>query len=161
MYRVLIEGWRFIHHSYALVAQSHALCLLRHADVDLRFSDLPFNAEAWKPTPGIYSPAQERALAMLGAPEPSFAPDATLTLRPEAPDFDAPLSGRKFAFGTPEYRILTEENRRGLHCAAEVADTVSVVTPSRWTALAFERFGMPAERIHVVARHRSCCSVSG
>lgn len=149
MYRVLIEGWRFIHHSYALVAQSHALCLLRHADVELRFSDLPFN-EAWKPTPGIFSPAQERALAMLGAPEPSFAPDATLTLRPEAPDFGAPLSGRKFAFGTPEYRILTEENRRGLHCAAEVADTVSVVTPSRWAALAFERFGMPAERIHVV-----------
>jgi glycosyltransferase involved in cell wall biosynthesis len=147
VYRVLIEGLRFSHHSYALVAQSHALCLLQHADVDLRFSDLPFHHEA---TSGIFSPAQERALAMLCAPGPSFAPDATLTLRLEAPDFGAPPSGLKFVFGTPEYRILTEENRRGLQCAAEIADTVGVVTPSRWAALAYERFGMPAERIHVV-----------
>jgi hypothetical protein len=148
--RVLIEGWRSIHHSYALVAQSHCLCLLQHDDVDLRFRDLPFYSEAWKQTSGIFAPDQERALAGLAAPDPAFAPEATLTLRPESPDFGAPRSGRKFAFGTAEYRILTEENRHGLKSAAEVADTVDVVTPSRWTALAFERFGMPAQRIHVV-----------
>jgi glycosyltransferase involved in cell wall biosynthesis len=148
--RVLIEGWRSIHHSYALVAQSHCLCLLQDDDVDLRFRDLPFYSEAWKQTSGIFAPDQERALAGLAAPDPAFAPEATLTLRPESPDFGAPRSGRKFAFGTAEYRILTEENRHGLKSAAEVADTVDVVTPSRWTALAFERFGMPAQRIHVV-----------
>jgi glycosyltransferase involved in cell wall biosynthesis len=148
--RVLIEGWRFIHHSYALVAQSHCLCLLRHDEIDLRFRDLPFHSEAWKATPGIFTPEQERALAGLVAPEPTFAPEATFTLRPESPDFGAPIAGRKLAFGTAEYRILTEENRRGLNSAADVADTVDVVTPSRWTALAFERFGMPPERIHVV-----------
>jgi len=148
--RVLVEGWRFVHHSYALVAQSHCLSLLQRDAVDLRFRDLPFPTAAWKPTPGIFTPAQERALSALGAPEPGFAPEATFTLRPEAPDFSAPRSGRKLVFGTAEYRILSEENRHGLRSAAELADTVSVVAPSRWTALAFERFGLPAERIHVV-----------
>ena len=53
-------------------------------------------------------------------------------------------------FGTAEYRVLAEENRSGLRSAAEVPDTVSMVTPSRWSALAYERFGLPRERIHVV-----------
>jgi glycosyltransferase involved in cell wall biosynthesis len=71
-------------------------------------------------------------------------------MRPERPDFSAPRSGRRFAFGTAEYRVLAEERRSGLRSAAEVPDTVSMVTPSRWSALAYERFGLPRERIHVV-----------
>ena len=148
--RLLIEGWRFIHHSYALVAQSHCLCILKRGDIDLRFRDLPFYSDVWKATPGIFAPEEESALAQLAAPEPGFAPDATFSLRPERPDFSASPPGRKFVFGTAEYRVLTEENRGGLRSAAEVADTVSVVAPSRWAALAFERFGLPPERIHVV-----------
>ncbi|MDQ2964032.1 MAG: glycosyltransferase family 4 protein [Pseudomonadota bacterium] len=148
--RLLIEGWRFIHHSYALVAQAHCLCILKRADVDLRFRDLPFYSDAWKPTPGIFAAEQERALSQLSAPEPGFAPEATFSMRPERPDFSAPPSGRKFVFGTAEYRVLSEENRSGLSSASEVPDMVSVVAPSRWAALAFERFGLPSERIHVV-----------
>ena len=147
---VLVEGWRFIHHSYALVAQCHCLSLMRRSGLDLRFRELPFPHAAWKTTAGIFTPAQERALAELPAPEPGFAPEATFTLRPEAPDFSAPSSGRRFAFGTAEYRLLAEENRPGLRSAAELSDTVHVVTPSHWAALAFERFGFPAGRIHVV-----------
>jgi glycosyltransferase involved in cell wall biosynthesis len=148
--RLLIEGWRFIAHSYALVAQAHCLSILKRSDVDLRFRDLPLHSEAWKATPGVFAPAQEQALAGLSAPEPGFAPDATFTLRPERPDFSAPRTGRKFAFGTAEYRVLTEENLGGLKSAAEVSAAVSVVTPSRWAALAFERFGFAPERIQVV-----------
>jgi glycosyltransferase involved in cell wall biosynthesis len=148
--RLLVEGWRFLPHSYALVAQSHCLCIARRPDVDLRFVDLPLYSDTWKPARGIFSPAEERVLAELHAPEPSFSPDATFTLQPERPDFRAPRSGRKFAFGTAEYRVLTAENAGGLRSATEVADSVAVVTPSRWAALAFERFGFPRERVHVV-----------
>ena len=148
--RLLVEGWRFLPHSYALVAQAHCLCIARHADVDLRFVDLPFYSKTWKPARGIFEPGEEQVLSDLRAPEPSFSPEATFTLRPERPDFRAPRSGRKFAFGTAEYRVLAEHNRSGLRSAAEVAGTVDVVTPSHWTALAFERFGFTPERIHVV-----------
>jgi glycosyltransferase involved in cell wall biosynthesis len=148
--RLLVEGWRFLPHSYALVAQAHCLCIARHADVDLRFVDLPFYSETWKPARGIFSADEERVLSALRAPEASFSPEATFTLRPERPDFSAPRAGRKFAFGTAEYRVLSEDNRAGLRSAAEVAGAVDVVTPSRWTALAFERFGFAPERVHVV-----------
>ena len=150
MRRLLVEGWRFIPHSYALVAQSHCLCLLQEQELELRFVDLPYYFDRWRRTRGVFTAEQEASLAGLRAPEPDFLPQATLTMRPERPDFSAPRSGRRFAFGTAEYRVLAEENRSGLRSAAEVPDTVSMVTPSRWCALAYERFGLPRERIHVV-----------
>ena len=148
--RLLIEASRGIAHSYALVAQAHCLCILERGDVDLRFRDLPLHSETWAATPGIFAPEQEEALAALHAPEAAYVPEATFTLRPERPDFAPPPAGRKFAFGTAEYRVLTEQNLGGLKSASEVSPTVDVVTPSRWAAVAFERFGMPPERIHVV-----------
>ncbi|TMG92202.1 MAG: glycosyltransferase family 4 protein [Betaproteobacteria bacterium] len=133
-----------------MVAQSHCLCLLQDHEVELRFVDLPYYFDRWRRTRGVFTAEQEASLAGLRAPEPDFLPQATLTMRPERPDFSAPRSGRRFAFGTAEYRVLAEENRSGLRSAAEVPDTVSMVTPSRWSALAYERFGLPRERIHVV-----------
>jgi glycosyltransferase involved in cell wall biosynthesis len=148
--RLLVEGWRFLPHSYALVAQAHCLCLASRPDIDLRFVDLPFYKQSWKRAPGIFTPDQEKVLAALGAPESSFAADATFTLRPERPDFRPPKTGRRFAFATAEYRVLTPTNVGELRSAAEVPASVDVVTPSRWAGLAYERFGFAAERVHVV-----------
>lgn len=148
--RLLIEGWRFVPHSYALVAQAHCLRIAGRAGIELRFVDLPLYSEGWKRKRGVFSAAEEQILEELREPEASFLPEATFTLRPEQLDFSAPRAGRRFAFGTAEYRVLTEANAGGLRSAAEVPETVDVITPSRWAALAFERFRFPRERVHVV-----------
>lgn len=148
--RLLVEGWRFLPHSYALVAQAHCLCLAPRRDIELRFTDLPFYGQSWKRARGIFSPSEEKTLAALRAPEASFAPDTTFTLRPERPAFEAPKTGRRLAFATAEFRVLTPANVGALRSANEVPASVGVVTPSRWAAVAYERFGFSAERIHVV-----------
>ena len=148
--RLQFEGWRFIHHSYALVAQAHCLCLLRRGDIDLRFRDLPYYYPDWKTTRGLVAPEEERVLAALRAPEAGFLPEATFSMRAEESDFTAPSSGRKFVFGTPEYRVLQDRQRGGLSSGAELPDTVDIVTPSHWCAPAYERFGVPPARVHVV-----------
>ena len=148
--RLVVEGWRFLPHSYALVAQSHCLCLARQHDIALRFVDLPFYDPAWKTTPGIFSAADEDLLRSLRPPEDGFAPDATFTLRPERPDFTAPRTGRRFSFATAEFRVLAPQNASGFASAAEVPSSVEVVTPSRWAAVAYQRFGFATERVHVV-----------
>jgi glycosyltransferase involved in cell wall biosynthesis len=71
-------------------------------------------------------------------------------MRAEESDFSAPRSGRKFVFGTPEYRVLRAKQRGGLISAAELPETVDVITPSRWCALAYERFGLAPDRVHVI-----------
>jgi glycosyltransferase involved in cell wall biosynthesis len=148
--RLTVEGWRFLPHSYALVAQSHCLCLARRADVDLRFVDLPFYDSAWKPARGMFGAEDETILAALRPPEGAFAADATFTLRPERPDFTAPRSGRRFAFATAEYQVLGPQATGGLTSAADVPESVHVVTPSRWAAVAYHRFGFSSDRVHVV-----------
>jgi hypothetical protein len=75
--RLLVEGWRFIPHSYALVAQAHCLSLLRRNDVDLRFRDLPFHDGGWQPVRGLFAKEDEDALAALGAPEIGFEPQVS------------------------------------------------------------------------------------
>lgn len=148
--RLQFEGWRFIHHSYALVAQAHCLCLLRRGDIDLRFRDLPYYYPTWKATRGIVAAADEVALAALRGPEAGFLPEATFSMRAEQSDFTPPRSGRKFVFGTPEYRVLRDRQRGGLSSGDELPDTIDIITPSRWCVPAYERFGIPPSRIHVV-----------
>lgn len=148
--RLQFEGWRFIHHSYALVAQAHCLCLLRRGDIDLRFRDVPYYYPTWQTTQGLVAPEEERALAALRAPEPEFLPEATFSMRAEESDFTAARSGRKFVFGTPEYRVLGDGQRGGLSSGAELPDAIDIVTPSHWCVPAYERFGIPPSRIHVV-----------
>jgi len=145
--RLLIEGWRLIHHSYALVTQAYCLALSKRGDVDLRFRDIPYRNPAWRRTSGLLSIADESLVARLPAPEPSFAPDVTLHMWP---NFDPPPSGSKVTFGTPELGWIHQGWLHGTQTGAEVADTVSVLTPTRWTAAAYERFGIPVERIHIV-----------
>ena len=148
--RLQFEGWRFIPHSYALVAQAHCLCLLRRGDIDLRFRDVPYYYPTWKTTGGLVAPEEERALAALRAPEMEFLPEATFSMRAEESDFTAARSGRKFVFGTPEYRVLGDGQRGGLSSGAELPGGIDIVTPSHWCVPAYERFGIARSRIHVV-----------
>ena len=150
MRRIVIEGWRGMHHSYALVAQSHALCLLGRADLDLRYRDLPLFSEHWRHTGGVFTPEQERRIAAIPSAVDTFAPDVTWSLRPEVPDFTDPVVGCRMVFGTPECRVLPRVVVERYGNAAKLSPSIGVVTPSRWTAAAYERFGFDAQRVHVV-----------
>ena len=148
--RLLVQGWRFIHHSYAIVAQAHCVALLRRGDVELRFQDLPFAAPGWQPSRGILEPDDERALSALRGPDAAFAPEATLRF---ARDFSPPPTGRVFVFDTPEFRVLRPEVMQALRAlgdAADAAQRVHLLVPSRCVAEAYLRFGIAPGRVHVV-----------
>jgi glycosyltransferase involved in cell wall biosynthesis len=144
---LLVQGWRFIHHSYALVAQAHCLSLLRRGDIELRFEDLPFHSPAWRSSRGILDADDERLLSEIPGPGPDFDPDVTLRFKV---DLAPPSSGRKFVFDTPEFRVLRPGITRGFRSGTDVSDRVHVITPSHWTAEAYLRFGIAPERVHVV-----------
>lgn len=146
-HRLLVEGWRFIHHSYAIVAQAHSVALLRRGDVELRFQDLPFGAPGWQPSRGILEPGDEDALAALREPDPAFAPEATLRF---ARDFTPPATGRVFVFDTPEFRVLRPEVMQALRAVGEAAERVHLLVPSHCVAEAYLRFGIAPARVHVV-----------
>jgi len=147
---LLVEGWRFIPHSYAIVNQFQGLEIAARPDVRFAHRDVP-HTDRWKPVAGLFAPDQEQAIRAFPAPAPGERFDAVLRI---AFPYDYRPSGarRTLVFGTAEWRDVPYLNVAGrvpLKAALECSDAL-VVTPSRWSRDGFVASGAPPERVVVV-----------
>src|SRR5260370_33841459 len=102
---LIVEGWRFVAHSYAMVNQWQLLALLRRPDIAVKVADLPFYRKRWQPQDGLFSPTDEQALRSLEIAGPEEGAD--VTLRISIPfDFSPSRSERTVVFGTSEAQVL-------------------------------------------------------
>ena len=151
--RLVVEGWRFIPHSFALVNQYHLLELLGRPGVELFHRDAPYFYPKWAPVRGLLGADREAALRGIPAPGPGTVPDVTLRLFVPYNFAPAP-AGRTFVWGTTEYGVLQSEllQRMGITSLAEVhaGTEVVVITPSRWSREGFLRSGADPARVVVV-----------
>jgi glycosyltransferase involved in cell wall biosynthesis len=149
---LLIEGWRGINHSYALVNQYQMRELLRQDRFNLFAKDLPFVNAQWNRTQnGSDFPAADQRL-IDEVPPPGdrvtdfvyriAAPcrggdrdDARATMTFMAAEIGLPLSN--FALGTDGFSFFCRD--RNL-----------IVTPSAWSRDRIVEFGFPAEKVAVV-----------
>ncbi len=149
---VLVQGWRGISHSYAMVNQYQLLELLNYDDLALHHEDLPFFRAEWdaaRPASGFDSERRQRLEQI-----PSGAGIAAdITYRIAFPfRFYGGASRRIFCFGTAEHQSLSRDMiYEGPETAQSHAnDAIEIVTPSRWSREGFLRHGIPESRIHVV-----------
>jgi glycosyltransferase involved in cell wall biosynthesis len=149
--RLLIEGWRSIPHSYALVNQFQILELLSRQEISIAHRDLPFSSR-WRPTAGLFSAEQEALLASLPAPGARERFDAVYRIGFPFDLADSPRAERTVVFGTAEYgRALTASIAGGSPVAeAHWHSSAVIVTPSNWSRHGFLRAGAVAERCMVV-----------
>jgi glycosyltransferase involved in cell wall biosynthesis len=149
--RLIVEGWRFIPHSYALVNHWQLLSLLKRNDVSLSVRDAPYFSRQWRPTRGLFSQELEDRLAAI--PQAGENDRADALLRMTYP-YDFSLSGatRTAVFGTSEFKTLWP-----LHFRAQPdfdrlsrSPTFAVVTPSNWSREGFLRDGLREDQVHVV-----------
>src|SRR4051794_25110777 len=93
---LVVEGWRWLAHSYAIVNQFQLLSLMKRGDVSLRHSDIPVANAKWIETSGLFDAERERALRGIAGPIDNERPDAVLRigypigLPPRTPGVDAP-----------------------------------------------------------------------
>ena len=149
--KLLVEGWRFIAHSYAIVNQWQLLALAGRDDVDLKVRDAPFYASHWRPAKGLFDPELVDILANLPPPEPDFIPEATYRIAYPHNATPAP-AGRTLTFGTTELQAVLPDQLQGHGGFAELAtrDDWRLVTPSRWSAEGFRKIGLRDEQIVIV-----------
>jgi glycosyltransferase involved in cell wall biosynthesis len=148
---VLIEGWRGINHSYALVNQFQLLALMRRPEVRLFHRDLPFYDPNWNPALNASGlrPGDAAKIAALSAPPG----DVDIVYRIAFPFRHYGADSRRiFCFGTCESQRLEPFGiYRGEECRRTYAnDAVEIVTPSRWSAQGFLKAGFRPEAVHVV-----------
>lgn len=151
----LIEGWRGVNHSFALVNQHQILELLRLDGVRLFHRDLPFAFSHWNKAThdsGFSAEDQARIEALA---DPAAAPIDCLyrIVSPYVPT--VPVAGRN---GPPTLSFITTET--GLSAssfgagaddpAAFVRDGDAIVTTTGWTRDRLVEYGFPADKVHIV-----------
>lgn len=148
---LLIEGWRSISQSYAVINQWLQLALARRSDVRLSVRDLPYLNADWARAKTLFEAQDEQALAALPLAAPGEHGDATLRLT--APyDFTLSPRGRTVVFGTSEYRVIPPFYLAGLPDIARLAQEPSFFAwaPSHWSAAGFLRIGLRPEQVAMI-----------
>ena len=151
---LIVEGWRFIAHSYAIVNQWQLLALLRRGDIGVKVVDVPAYRKRWQPQYGLFDLADEQALRSLEPARPDER--ARATLRIAIPyDFSASRSDRTAVFGTSETQVLRMEQFRepaffeSLRKDGPPSD-LRIVTPSRWSAEGYYKMRFRDDQVLII-----------
>jgi glycosyltransferase involved in cell wall biosynthesis len=148
---LIVEGWRFITHSYAITNQWQLLALLKRGDVDIRVRDMPFYGVALNATTSIFDSIATSQLHSL--PHATADDSADVTLRWYAPyDFSLSNSRSTAVFGTSEFQCVPRSYRANTVDIASVRNTpnLKIITPSAWSAEGFRRLGFESQQVIVV-----------
>jgi glycosyltransferase involved in cell wall biosynthesis len=149
--RILIEGWREINHSYALVNQ-YQLIWLSKLTSQLYHHDVPYINKAWSKEVNSsgFNPKMNSIVANIpsynGQPRP---PDITYRIASplKSCEFKSEL---KYVFGTSEYQNLEGTvSDEDIQILAKSGNE-TIVTPSSWSAIGFSKAGISEERIKVI-----------
>mgnify|MGYP001829236396 CR=1 FL=1 len=148
---LVVEGWRFIKHSYAVVNQFQLLALAQMPGLRLYHRDLPFFGPHWKTLTGLLPEASEAALNRIPAPSAARRPDAVYRIGYPY-DLSSSRADRTFAFGTSELLSVTEEMlvKPGSLARQMAESETTVITPSCWSKEGFVRSGAPPDRVKVI-----------
>ena len=152
MMRIVVEGWRFLPHSFGIVNQYQCLELLNRPDVELYHRDMPYLFKNWRPTSGLFPEAQEARLRAIPEPPEGLQSDAVLRMAvPYRVEAD-PAARRTFMWGTAEWGIVRDAAMVGHRPARDVLPhtEATIITSSNWSRDGFVRSGAPPDKVVVV-----------
>jgi glycosyltransferase involved in cell wall biosynthesis len=150
-HRILVEGWRFFPHSYAIVNMFQLLALARREDVELYVADASIPFSHWRETRGLLSAADEAALAALPHGDPREAYDVHFHIGFPY-EFRRSASKRTATFITSEFGGVPSAHFAGTpdFKALAKADDFVAITPSNWAAGACYARGLSQHSVAVV-----------
>jgi glycosyltransferase involved in cell wall biosynthesis len=152
MKTVIVEGWRFLAHSYAVVNQFQCLEMARRPDLKVFHRDVPFYLENWLPTPGILPSEYEEVLRNLEPPPPGLKADAMLRIG--FPHFFelSPEAAKTFVWVTSEFLNVQDLAIGSKKKPWQELPSVksNVIACSHWAARGFLKSGLPKSRMQVV-----------
>ena len=149
--RVMVEGWRFLNHSYAVANRHYLEHLLKDRRLEVFQREMPYFRPEWQAVPAaMFPPSLQAALAL---PQASALERVDWTVRFDFPHrLSPPREGKVLVFMTSEYSRLNLENIAPGMSLWEAAqdDRVYILTCSLWSAKSIAASGFPAHKIWVV-----------
>ena len=150
---IVVEGWRLLPHSYAIINAQQCVEMLARPDIALYHQDVAYFSPSWRPVYGALPKAREDKVAAIAAPPADLVPDAVL--RYSFPYNLAPArhrASRLFVFGTSEYLNLTPEMTTPPGPVRDhlLSADARIITCSNWSRQGFLNAGAPEDRVYVV-----------
>ena len=148
---ILIEGWRGINHSYALVNQWQIKELIKSTNIF--FNDMPYLSEKWNLTLNDSGFDKNFKTTINNLNLPSTSQKIDITYRIASPynlsaDFNSKLA---FVFGTCEYKFLQKEAyKNGIPDLLSDNEKFFIHTPSNWSKVGFVEAGFREDQVLVV-----------
>ena len=148
---ILIEGWRGINHSYALVNQWQIKELIKSTNIF--FKDMPYLSEKWNLTQNDSGFDENFRTTINNLNLPSSSQKIDITYRIASPynlsaDFNSKLT---FVFGTCEYKFLQKEAyKNGIPDLLSDNQKFFIHTPSNWSKVGFVEAGFREDQVLVV-----------
>ncbi len=155
---LLIEGWRGVNHSYALINQNQILRMAAVPGIKLFHRDLPFALPHWNTkdhNPGFDTDAHT-VLDALREPEPDEVPDALYRIcSPFRTDGGRsgtpPPRGRTVTFMITELGLSRTSFAAGCdRSALFTQDENLIVTSTEWSRARLVEYGFASERVRTV-----------
>ncbi len=151
--KIIVEGWRFIPHSYAIANHFQLLEMLKRPELKIFHRDMPFVQDSWKPVKGLLDPASEMALNAIPTPPPDC--EADVTLRMYCPfNLASAKTPRTVMFGCTEWGIVPPSILTGMKVTsfpqAHANSNTTIVTASNWSRDGFIYSGADPDRVVVV-----------
>jgi glycosyltransferase involved in cell wall biosynthesis len=148
---LLVEGWRFIPHSYAIVNQFQCLELLKRPEIRLLHRDVPFCRNNWRRVPHSMDAKAEALVAAIPPPAPNDQIDAVYRIAFPY-NFSPSEAKRTCVLGASEFGQIGPRHTLGHRPLVEAlagSDTV-VITPSNWSRNGFLANGADPNRVVVI-----------
>jgi glycosyltransferase involved in cell wall biosynthesis len=148
--KILIEGWRFIPHSYSCINMWQCLELLKRKGIEIYHQEMPY-FHPWPQYKELISLDADKKLLSLPVLPENEVPD--LIYRIDFPfRFNAGKSKRLFIFATSETKNVDNTMIAG---GGELMDSFAesgaiIVTSSQWSAKGFINSGADPERVKVI-----------
>jgi glycosyltransferase involved in cell wall biosynthesis len=148
---LLVEGWRGLHQSFALVNERQLAHLATTKGLEVFHRDMPLYDPGWAQA---QRPVERQFAGRVRALDASAPAAFDAVYRVDFPFrlFAGPAR-RVFVFGTSETRAFPPgyfvyDERGGI--TGRAADSVEIVAPSEWSRAGFLEAGFDPARVHVV-----------
>lgn len=148
--KILIEGWRGINHSYAMVNQNQLLEMHRMG-LDLQHLDLPFFREEWNSVDNDSGFEDDDKKKISSIKQANSLQNHDVTYRISFPFRFYPSQSEKlFVYGTSEHHYIDESIYEDTLQAGINNPSLTVVTPSNWSKIGFLKAGFDESKVIVV-----------
>jgi len=150
---LLIEGWRGINHSIALVNQHQILELLKLDGLNLYHHDLPFAFSHWTRTAGgsSFNPTDTAAIDQVPPLPDHLTPDCVYRICAPIRPGDATDRRRTVTFMITEFGLDPNSFIDGTEASGFFTrDDNAIVTASAWARQCLIDYGYAAEKVTVV-----------